>query len=174
LSDDSTTLTGLIPLQRMDDLEGCAMDSDTTFRTSRRLPHPPRAVYDAFAVPELLAAWWGPEGFTNTFERFEFRVGGRWTFQMHGPDGKSYPNQNVFVALEPGRRIVIRHDCAPYFTLTAEFTAKDGGTRITWEQAFDDARTAQAVRAIVVPANEQNLDRLIRVLGRAAPGAEPA
>ena len=38
------------------------------------------------------------------------------------------------------------------------------GTRLTWEQTFADARTTQAVRAIVEPANEQNLDRLATAL----------
>ncbi|WP_197970757.1 hypothetical protein [Denitratisoma oestradiolicum] len=31
---------------------------------------------------------------------------------------------------------------------------------VRWEQAFADASVASAVRPIVVPANEQNLDRL--------------
>lgn len=140
------------------------MDDHRVMTTSRTLPASPEAVYGAFATPELLAAWWGPEGFTNTFEVFEFKAGGAWTFVMHGPDGRDYPNRNVFVALEPGARLVIRHDCDPFFTLTVRMAAVEGGTRLQWEQAFDDAGTAHAVRNIVVPANEQNLDRLTRVL----------
>lgn len=143
---------------------------DATFRTARTLPFPSGAVYSAFESPELLAAWWGPEGFRNTFEVFEFEVGGRWTFVMHGPDGKCYANQNRFDAIEPGRKVVIRHDCAPYFTLTARFADVPGGTHVTWEQVFDETETARAVAAVVVPANEQNLDRLARVLVAAGAG----
>jgi uncharacterized protein YndB with AHSA1/START domain len=87
---------------------------DRTFRTSRTLPHAPGTVYDAFASPDLLAAWWGPEGFTSTFEAFDFRETGLWAFVMHGPDGRDYPNRNLFLALEPGSKVVIRHDCAPW------------------------------------------------------------
>jgi hypothetical protein len=87
---------------------------------------------------------------------------------MHGPDGKNYPNQNVFQVLEPGRKVVIGHDCAPYFTWTATLPPTAGGTELTWEQVFDDSETAQAVRHVVVPANEQNLDRLSRALARAS------
>jgi uncharacterized protein len=47
------------------------MNLDAVFETSRTLPHPPAAVYRAFASPEVLAAWWGPNGFTNSFEVFE-------------------------------------------------------------------------------------------------------
>jgi uncharacterized protein YndB with AHSA1/START domain len=143
-------------------------DDDRSFRTTRTLPHPPAAVYGAFASPGLLADWWGPEGFTNRFEQFEFTVGGRWRFTMHGPDGQAYPNESLFQDLQPPHRVVIRHDCAPYFTLTVSLAPVAGGTHLTWLQVFDDARTAQAVRAIVEPANEQNLDRLGRVLARAA------
>lgn len=140
------------------------MEQHRIFRTERTLAFSPLAVYGAFASAPVLASWWGPEGFTNSFETFDFEVGGRWVFTMHGPDGSSYPNQNIFTALEPARRIVIRHDCPPYFTLTVRLSEVAGGTRLTWEQAFDDEETAQAVRAIVVPANEQNLDRLTHAL----------
>lgn len=86
---------------------------------------------------------------------------------MHGPDGQDYPNENVFVVLEPGRRVVIRHDCAPYFTLSVVLAPVTGGTHLTWEQVFDEVRTAQAVQSIVVPANEQNIERMIRALTHA-------
>jgi uncharacterized protein YndB with AHSA1/START domain len=144
---------------------------DRTMRTARALPFSPEQVYGAFEAPEVLASWWGPDGFTNTFETFSFEVDGRWTFVMHGPDGASYPNQNVFKVLEPGRTVVIRHDCAPYFTLTVRLSPAEGGTHLTWEQVFDDATFAANVRHIVVPANEQNLDRMARALEKARPEA---
>jgi uncharacterized protein YndB with AHSA1/START domain len=140
-----------------------------TFHTTRPLPCPPAAVYAAFAAPEVLATWWGPDGFSNTFEVFEFQPGGRWQFVMHGPGGSHYPNQSRFEALEPGERIVIRHVNAPLFTLTVRLAAVDGGCRLDWTQVFDDAQVAQAVRHIVEPANEQNLDRLTRALALSAP-----
>lgn len=146
--------------------------STNTFRTSRILPFSPAAIYGAFASAEQLAAWWGPAGFTNSFELFEFTPGGRWHFVMQGPDGQQYPNRSVFAELEPNRKIVIRHDCAPFFTLTVELTPLEAETVLCWQQVFDDADIAQAVRHIVEPANEQNLDRLTAELQRAA-AAQP-
>ena len=140
---------------------------DRTMRTSRTLPFSPMVIYGAFASPDLLALWWGPDGFANTFEAFDFKVGGQWRFVMHGPDGKNYPNESVFAQLEPGRRIVIEHVCAPYFTLTVKLAPVADGTQVSWEQVFADAETAQAVKRIVGPANEQNLDRMTRVLAKA-------
>jgi uncharacterized protein YndB with AHSA1/START domain len=141
---------------------------DRTLRTSRTLPHSPREIYGAFASPDLLASWWGPEGFSNTFEVFEFTAGGRWKFVMHGPDGKDHANESIFAALVPDEKIVIRHDCPPHFTLTITLTPVGNGTRLTWEQVFENAETARAVQQRAGPANEQNLDRLTHVLGKAA------
>jgi uncharacterized protein YndB with AHSA1/START domain len=140
------------------------MNHDTTFRTERTLPFSPQAVYSAFATADVLASWWGPEGFTNEFETFEFQVGGRWTFVMVGPDSARYPNQCVFTELGPASRVVIRHDCEPFFTLSVQLKAVDDGTHLQWQQVFDDAHIAQVVKVIVEPANEQNLDRLKRAL----------
>lgn len=143
---------------------------DSMFRTSRVLQHSPEAVYAAFERPELLRRWWGPNGFTNEFEAFDFREGGRWKFVMIGPRGDRHPNESVFERLIPGRQLVIRHDCAPYFTLTVDLSPVDEGTRIDWTGVFDDAAVATALRRIVEPANEQNLDRLTAVLDGARGG----
>lgn len=142
------------------------MAEDRTLRTSRTLPYPPEAIYAAFASANLLASWWGPEGFSNSFEVFEFTTGSRWKFVMHGPDGSSYPNECTFSLLVPDSRLVIRHACPPFFTLTIELTPVSGGTHLSWEQVFEDAETAEAVKQRAGPGNEQNIDRLTRVLGQ--------
>lgn len=147
------------------------MDDERILSTARTLPFAPDAVYAAFASAQMLAAWWGPAGFRNEFEHFEFREGGRWQFVMVGPDGHRYPNLCRFQVLQPGSQVVIRHDGAPFFTLTVDLAAVDGATRVSWWQAFDDLATARAVQALVGPANEQNLDRLTQVLQAAADAA---
>lgn len=83
---------------------------------------------------------------------------------MHGPDGQSYANESVFTELAPDRTVVIEHVCAPLFTLTVQLNAVANGTEVSWAQVFADIETAQAVKHIVEPANEQNLDRLTRLL----------
>lgn len=139
----------------------------SVFSTVRSVPAPPAEVFAAFEDPERLARWWGPSGFTNTFERCEFVPGGRWSFVMHGPNGANFVNESVFEEIEPARRVVIRHLSKPRYRLTVTLdAAATGGTLVSWSQAFDDADVARRVEAIVVPANEQNLDRLTaEVLG---------
>ena len=133
-------------------------------RTERILPFTPDRIYAAFADGPALATWWGPSGFTNEFAVFEFRNGGQWRFTMVGPNGARYANECTFVALKPGEEVVIRHDCAPFFTLSIRLEPHAKGTRLSWEQEFDEAEVLEAVRHIVVPANEQNIDRLTQVL----------
>ena len=137
--------------------------------TARVLQATPEAVFEAIADPERLARWWGPEGFRNTFQRFEFRPDGLWTHTMHGPDGRDYANESRFTQIVPNQRVVIEHLCAPLFHLTITLAPQDGGTRIAWHQAFEDAETCARLAPICVPSNEQNLDRLSAVLAGRTP-----
>jgi uncharacterized protein YndB with AHSA1/START domain len=140
--------------------------NDATFRTHRVLRYPPARVFEAFARPELLARWWGPSGFTNTFEVFEFKPGGRWKFVMHGPNGSHHPNESVFLRMEAPSVVVIQHVSGPHYILTVTLAPHDGGTTIGWVQEFEDPAVAARIRHIVEPANEQNLDRLAAILSR--------
>ncbi len=103
-------------------------------------------------------------GFTNSFELFEFKPGGRWVFVMHGPDDVNYDNECVFQTIQPDSKIVIEHVLAPWFQLTVTLTARGDETHLEWVQEFASAEVCATVRAICEPANEQNLDRLQSLL----------
>ncbi len=136
------------------------------FETYRTLPVSTEAVFDAFKDPAALATWWGPDGFTNIFSFFDFKPNGKWSFTMNGPDGRGYPNESLFQEILAPNRIVIRHVSEPQFTLTVSIEEIPGvGTQVSWRQQFDSPSVASKVAHIVVPANEQNLDRLSRYLG---------
>jgi uncharacterized protein YndB with AHSA1/START domain len=142
-------------------------NNDPVCSTSRVLPFARGTVFEAFADAPRLASWWGPDGFTNTFEVFEFKAGGRWKFVMHGPDGTNYPNESVFLEVSP-TRVVIQHVSQPHFTLTVTLSDQGGQTKLTWSQVFADAEVAARIRHIVEPANEQNLSRLHAALSATA------
>src|SRR5262245_13592747 len=57
----------------VDSSQGSGNEQIKTFHHHRVLPYPLLRIFEAFARPEVLARWWGPNGFTNTFEVFEFR-----------------------------------------------------------------------------------------------------
>ena len=140
----------------------------TTFNTSREIPAPAEEVFAAFTDPERLARWWGPAGFTNTFHIFEFETGGRWVYTMHSPNGGNPENESVFELVEP-RKIVIRHISQPKYRLTIDLLSSAAGTVVSWSQEFDDAEVARRIEKIVVPANEQNLDKLMAELSVTSP-----
>jgi uncharacterized protein YndB with AHSA1/START domain len=128
-------------------------------QTQRTIPYAPDEIYATFSDPVRLAKWWGPKDFTNTFETFEFKVGGNWKFKMHGPDGHDYPNKCVFSELVGGEKLVIQHVSARRFTLTVSLLPCEGGTKVKWVHEFEDPKVADAVRHIAEPGREQTLDR---------------
>ena len=132
----------------------------TTFSTSREISATVEEVFAAISNPARLARWWGPAGFTNTFSRCEFKTGGRWSLVMHGPNGANYPNENAFAEIEAPRRVVVQHVGEPKYRLTILLAPSAAGTTVTWSQVFESAEVARRIEQIVVPANEQNLDRL--------------
>ena len=139
-------------------------NANAALSTERVLSATPRKVFAAFEKPDRLAQWWGPNGFTNTFEQFEFKPGGRWVFVMHGPDGTDYPNENVFLEIQPDTRIVLEHVEKPWFRLTVTLTARGDQTHLAWVQEFESPEFAAKLRAVCEPGNEQNLDRLESLL----------
>jgi len=141
-----------------------ATETETAVHTERLLSASPQAIFAAFEQPALLAQWWGPKDFTNTFTQFEFTPGGRWIFVMHGPNGANYPNENVFRTIQPPTRIVIEHVGAPWYRLTVTLSARGHQTHLAWHQEFASAEFAAKMRPICQPANEQNLDRLEAIL----------
>lgn len=140
--------------------------SDREFVSARTFAAPREAVFRAVTDPTLLARWWGPDGFTNTFDEFDPRPGGAWRFTMHAPDGTDYPNESEFVEVVPFDRIVFVHLRPMHrFVMTMTFAGDNGGTRLTWRMEFDSAEEVERIRPYVPAANEQNFDRLERVLG---------
>jgi len=132
----------------------------TTISTSREIAASADEIFAAFEAPERLARWWGPADFTNTFDLCEFKPGGRWVYTMHGPDGKNYPNECVFRAIEPDKRIIIDHVVLPLYTLTITLEKRGDKTRLTWDQEFENKVFAAKMHDFLSTANEQNLVRL--------------
>ncbi len=124
----------------------------------------PQQIFAAFEDPEKLARWWGPAGFSNTFDLCEFKPGGRWLYLMHGPDGRDYANECVFREIEPFERIVIEHVVLPLYKLTIKLAEHDDGTHLSWEQEFENRAFETSLRSFLENANNENLARLEAVL----------
>ena len=126
----------------------------------RLLAASPSEVFAAMSDPTRVARWWGPTGFTNTIQQFEFKPGGTWLLTMHGPDGKDYPNESRFTRIVHDQIFHIEHLNGHHFLLTIELAPIHGGTEVTWRQTFDTREHYERIAEFVASANEQNLDRL--------------
>ncbi len=148
--------------QSLERLEEFAADtSDREIITTRVFDAPRELVFKAFMEPEHLARWWGPKGFTNTFHEFDPRAGGvSWRFIMHGPDGKDYKNESVFVEIVKPERIVFDHVNWPQFRMTIRLEDLSGKTRFSFHMVFQSTADCDKVKGFAVEGNEQNFDRL--------------
>ncbi len=77
-----------------------------TLRLERVIPAPVEKVFDAFIVPEQLAAWWGPEYCTIPDYSMDVRPGGKWRTVMKLPDGNQPEVSGVYRAIEKNKRLV--------------------------------------------------------------------
>jgi uncharacterized protein YndB with AHSA1/START domain len=135
--------------------------ADREYVCGRLIDFPREKIFQAFSDPEQLVKWWGPNGFTNTITKFDFRESGDWLLTMHGPDGTDYRNDSVFVEIVEPERIVYDHLRTMHrFLMEMTYFDVGGKTRITWRQRFESPEEWEKVKAFVPAANEQNFDRL--------------
>src|SRR6478752_43711 len=140
--------------------------NNTDIHSHRTVDADCATVFQAHENPALLTQWWGPNGFTSTFHEFDFRNGGRWRFTFHGPDGKNYENEWVYREIVHDERIEFDHVSAPHFRMVITLSDEAGKTRVTWDMTFESAQVLAGIKHIIVPANEQNFDRLETVLAK--------
>lgn len=142
------------------------MEINTRVIYSNRVLHTAvEQVYRAFADPALLKEWWGPEGFTNTIHEFDLRPGGNWNLTMHGPENGHYENSAVFERVEPNHLVRWNRISKPLFAMEIAFEALEHGkTKISFRMFFDTEEECHKLRNFVTPKNEENFDRLERLL----------
>jgi uncharacterized protein YndB with AHSA1/START domain len=151
----------------MNSLQKNEIVSSRLFATGRE------RLYEAFSDAQQLAHWWGPKGFTNTFEEFDLRPGGAWRFTMHAPTGAEYHNVSEFVEVQKPERIVFEHLRPVHrFIMTMIFTEEEGGTRLTWRMQFESPAEVERLGDFLKSANEENFDRLEALLSKPELGPE--
>lgn len=137
-----------------------------------RMFNAPRAlVFRVWTMPEHVAQWWGPRGFTITTQEMDARPGGVWRFTMHGPDGTDYPSRIAYKEVVEPERLVFLYDDdngddSGQFLVTVSFEEQGGQTQIDMRMAF---RTKEALDLVIeqhgaVEGNKQTMDRLEQYL----------
>jgi len=138
--------------------------------TTRVFDAPREMLFRAWLEAEHLSKWWGPLGFTTTFHEFNPKPGGIWKFTMHGPNGTDYPNEMVFLEIEPPHRLVLDHTVPPRFLLLVEFDDFHGKTKMTFRQRFESPEVREKIKSLAGPANEENMDKLAAELATMGAG----
>ncbi|HYD20545.1 MAG TPA: SRPBCC family protein [Flavipsychrobacter sp.] len=122
-------------------------------------------LFRAWTVPELLAAWWGPKGFTNTLHEFDLRPGGRWRFTMHGPEKGNYENEVEFITIDRPNLIAWNRISKPLFRVVTTFEdADEDNTLLTFRMQFASKEECDKIRKFAPDKNEENFDKLERML----------
>ena len=80
--------------------------NDKEIVITREFAAPRQLVWDVWTQPQHIEKWFGPKGFATRVEGLDFKVGGRSTYVMIGPDGTEYPATGVYQEIVPIEKIV--------------------------------------------------------------------
>jgi len=144
---------------------------------TRAYDAPLKLVWDAWTDPEQIAQWWGPRGFTLTTKSKDFRVGGKWIYTMHGPDGTDYPNITTYHEIIEGKKLVYDHggdETRPkLFTVTVLFHEEKGKTIMQMTMEVDTTEMATEMKKFIRQAGgTATWDRLAEFLEQEKSGKE--
>lgn len=141
------------------------MNEKLEILNDRLFPVDQGTLFDAFADPAKLAAWWGPEGFSNAISAFDLKPGGQWLITMTADNGTEFHNRWTFEDVVEGQTVrMTHHEPVHVFTLEMHFADEDRGARLSWRMLFDRTEENEQLEKFLHGANEQNFDRLERLL----------
>lgn len=142
--------------------------------TTRVIAAPRELVWKVLTTPEHLKHFWGPDGFTNTFTKYDLQVGGEALFTMHGPDGTDWPNRFRFRTVDAPHLLVWDHDGGNddghRFKGELQLFEENGKTRIELRLNEASIEARDAIGKYAVIGGIQNIERLAAYV---APMADP-
>lgn len=136
----------------------------------RTIAAPRDVVWAAWADPERLPHWWGPDGFSCRTSRIDLRTGGEWVFDMIAPDGTVFPNHHKYRLFDAPRRIEYTlhwgEDGPKHADAWVQFEDHGAETRVTLSMAMATVEEWRNARAFGAEAlGLQTLGKLARAVG---------
>lgn len=141
-------------------------DAERSLTITRTVDAPREVVWNVLTDPAHLDAWWGPDGFRNETHSMDFRVGGSWTYTMHGPDGVDYENVMTYTVVDPPNRLAYTHgdptSDEPPFEGSIVLSEDGGSTLVTLKMVFPTrAEMMKQIEEVgAIEGGEQTLGRL--------------
>lgn len=136
---------------------------------TRVIDAPRNLVFAAWADPEQIGVWFGPDGMTIETKEIELKQGGVWRFDMIAADGTRYANRMRFLRMEAPALIEVLHgsdeDNDPgAFRMLVTFDEQDNGkTVLTLRQMHPSReRRTWAIGFGAVEYGGQTLAKLAR------------
>ncbi len=153
-------------------IDNLAAVAERTMVLSRVIKAPRQVVWGAWADPDALPQWWGPDGFTCRTDRIDLRTGGGWVFDMIAPDGTVFPNHHLYGEVRPEERIAYSllwgENGPKHADAWATFEEADGATTVTLGMVFStSAEYAEAKGFGAEKLGLQTLGKLARFVGAA-------
>ena len=117
--------------------------ADREVTITRVFDAPPRLLFQAYSRPDYVKQWFGPKGWPLSKCEMDFRVGGRFNFQMTGPDGQlGPPFGGEYLEIVPDKKIVYDNGFEgpgePRMVVTVLYDEMaDGKTTLTIHTLFD-------------------------------------
>lgn len=130
----------------MSELDANSMNTtDREIAATRVFDAPRDLVFQMWTDPTQIGRWWGPNGFTITIHEMNVRPGGAWRLIMHGPDGRDYRNEIIYVEVVRPERLIYDHVSGPVFRDSVTFADIGQKTRLTMQKLFATAELRDKV-----------------------------
>lgn len=144
----------------------------------RQFAAPRDLLWNCFTVPERLAAWWGPHGYTNQLTEFDLRNGGKYRVQQTDPKGNRYVFFGDYIDVVAPERLVNSFSLEGQYqdkriVNTQLFEEVDGGTLLTAISRFASVADRDGMVASGMEwGARQSYDRLDTLSGDLSKGAK--
>ncbi|XDD46361.1 SRPBCC domain-containing protein [Leptospira sp. WS39.C2] len=153
--------------QSFEKIESNVLPNPNELVIEKKLFHPIENVFAAFADKTNINIWWGPNGFITTTQTREFKVGGKWIYNMLGPDGTNYPNLVQYKEIRNCEYIEYLHGSGnplkdDNFLVKIWFTSnQENQTIIKMKMTFPNTETRNSVVGFgAIEGAHQTLSRL--------------
>jgi uncharacterized protein YndB with AHSA1/START domain len=129
-----------------------------TFQAKRVFNAEPALVWRAWTEAELLDQWWAPAPWKCETRIMDFREGGKWLYDMVGPEGERHGGIQIYEKINP----------VDYFSGTDAFADETGTINqdlpvATWKNTFVPTDKGTMVICFAQYPDAESLETVIKM-----------
>ncbi len=132
-----------------------SLPTETSILLEREFAAPRALLWRTLSEPDLVRQWWGCAEAPMTRCEIDFRVGGKWRFELSLPDGKIMGQSGEYLEIEKPDRLVNTESMDGYEgSVHVTYTLVEANARTTLT-CLTECHTAQ-VRDIIVSSGMES------------------